>query len=57
MDDFIIVNCLVRYPVWAKGFDGFLTLGVENIFDTDYEEDYDFPAPGRCFSIGAKVAF
>jgi len=57
LDDFITVNCLVRYPVWNNGFDGFLTLGVENIFDTNYEEEYDFPAPGRCFSIGAEVAF
>ena len=29
-----------------------IVLGVENIFDTDYSEEYGFPAAGRNFTLG-----
>ena len=57
LDSFVTMDIFLKYPVWKKGFDGFLTAGVENLFDEAYEEEFDFPAPGRSYSIGAEVAF
>ncbi|GBC62578.1 TonB-dependent receptor [Desulfonema ishimotonii] len=58
MDDFITVDVLCKYPVWkTDAVRGFLTAGVENLFDEDYEEEFDFPAPGQTFSIGAEIRF
>ncbi len=57
MDSFVTVDLFVKYPLWKKGIEGFITAGVENIFDENYEEEYNFPAPGRSFSIGAEFVF
>lgn len=58
LDDFMTVDVLLQYPIWkgTRG-KGFLTAGVENLLDEDYREEYDFPAPGRMFHIGAEVRF
>lgn len=57
IDDFITVDLLLRYPVWKRGFEGFLTASVENLFDEDYEEELGFPQPGQSFGIGVEVRF
>ncbi len=57
VDDFATVDILVRYPVRTRGFKGYLSAGVENLFDEDYQEEYGFPEPGRAFAIGAAIAF
>ncbi|RLC17172.1 MAG: hypothetical protein DRI57_10185 [Deltaproteobacteria bacterium] len=58
MDYFVTVGLLLKYPMWkTAGFKGFLSAGVENLFDAEYEEEYDFPAPGQTFFMGAEVAF
>jgi iron complex outermembrane receptor protein len=58
LDDFVTVDVLFQYPVW-KGETGSakLTAGVDNLFDEDYREEYDFPAPGQVFHVGAEVTF
>ena len=57
LDSFVTMDIFLKYPVWKKGFAGYLTAGVENLLDEDYEEEYGFPAPGRSYSIGAEVEF
>ena len=58
LDDFMTVDLLFQYPVWKReNVRALLTAGVENLFDEDYREEYDFPAPGRVFHIGAEVKF
>jgi outer membrane receptor protein involved in Fe transport len=58
LDDFFTVDLLFKYPAWkGERVKGFLSAGVENVFDEDYKEEFDFPAPGRIFHIGAEVTF
>lgn len=57
LDAFVTMDIFLKYPVWEKDFDGYLTAGVENLFDEDYEEEYGFPSPGRSYSIGAEMEF
>ena len=57
LDSFVTFDMLLKYPVWKKGVEGYLSFGVENIGDVKYVEEYDFPAPGRIFSVGAEVKF
>lgn len=58
LDDFVTVDLLFQYPVW-KGENGSATLtaGVDNLFDEDYREEYDFPAPEQTYHIGMEVTF
>lgn len=58
LDDFVTVDLLFQYPVWkTETLSAKLTAGVENLFDEDYREEYDFPMPGRVFHIGGEVTF
>ena len=57
LDSFVTMDIFLKYPVWEKSFDGYLTAGVENLLDEDFEEEYGFPAPGRSYSIGAEIEF
>jgi iron complex outermembrane receptor protein len=58
MDDFVTMDLFFKYPVFAHlNRTGFLTGGVENLMDETYQEEYDFPAPGRSFHIGAELVF
>ena len=57
LDDFVTVDLFLRYPAWKGKVDGFVTAGVENLFDEDYEEEFDFPAPGQTFSIGIELNY
>ena len=57
MDNFTVVDLFVRYPLWKNKTKGFISGGVENIFDRTYEEDYGFPAPGQTFHIGMEFNY
>ena len=54
LDDYAVVDLSVRYPLWRGRTNGFLTTGVENLFDERYEEEYGFPAMGQTFYIGVE---
>lgn len=55
IDDFTVVDVLLRYPLWKDN--SYISGGVENLFDAEYEEELGFPAPGRVFHISAEVRF
>jgi len=55
LDAYTVVDLSVRYPLWKKRSSGFLTTGVDNLFDEDYEEEYGYPNPGQSFYIGLEV--
>ena len=55
MDDYFLLNCLVKYPVWKDH--GYLYAGCENILDKDYEESYGYPMPDRMFFGGVEIKF
>lgn len=58
MDSFLTVDISFKYPVFRQlNITGFITGGVENLTDENYQEEYDFPAPGRSFHIGAELVF
>lgn len=57
LDDFLTVDLEFKYPVWKKGWTGYLTAGVENLLDEEYEEEFGFPQPGQSFHIGAEIRF
>ncbi len=57
LDDFMTVDVLVKYPIWKGAGEGFLTAGVENLFDEEYEEEFGFPQPEQTFHIGAEIRF
>lgn len=55
LDDFTVVDLMVRYPVWNGKTKVMVTGMVENLFDEDYEEEFGFPAPGQSFFIGVEL--
>ncbi|WP_177193606.1 TonB-dependent receptor [Thermodesulforhabdus norvegica] len=57
MDSFAVVDLLVRYPLTYGPFQGYISAGVENLLDEEYEEELDFPAPERTFFVGLEVKF
>lgn len=58
LDSFVTLDVLFKYPVVRRDrFRGFVTAGVENLLDEEYREEFDFPAPGRVFHVGAEVRF
>lgn len=57
MDDFAVVDFQIGWLLIKEHWRANLTAGVENLFDADYEEELDFPAPGRSFHIGAEILF
>jgi len=54
LDSFSVVDMLVRYPLWKGKIRGFISGGVENMFDREYEEEYGFPCAGQTFHIGME---
>lgn len=54
LDDYAVVDLSVRYPLWTGPARGFLTTGVDNLFDAHYEEEYGFPSMGQTFYIGVE---
>ncbi len=58
MDAFSVVDFMLRYSFQIGDLvKGSLSAGVENLLDEDYEEELDFPAPGRTFFISAQIKF
>jgi iron complex outermembrane receptor protein len=57
MDAFAVVDLLLRVPVLKGHVQGFVTAGVENLFDESYEEELDFPAPGQTFFAAVELKF
>jgi len=57
MDAFAVVDLLLRVPVLKGHVQGFVTAGVENLFDESYEEELDFPAPGQTFFAAVELQF
>jgi outer membrane receptor protein involved in Fe transport len=53
-DDYFIMNCRIS-KVFLKNYEAYLA--VNNIFDTDYEPEIGFPAPGRNFYVGLTARF
>ena len=56
-ESFVTFDFLAKYPVWKKGVKGYLTFGIENLSDANYAEEYDYPAPGRSFSVGVELKY
>ena len=57
LDAFTVVDLSLKYPLWKGRSEGFVTAGVENLFDENYEEEYGFPQPGQTFFITAEIAY
>ena len=57
LDAFTVVDLSLKYPLWKGRSEGFMTAGVENLFDENYKEEYGFPQPGQTFFITAEVTF
>lgn len=55
LNDITVVNLKLTQAVGVSGFD--IYGGVTNLFDTDYEESYALPQPGRMFYAGVEYAF
>ena len=54
-DDYFLLNCLIKHPVWKEH--GYIYAGCENILDEDYEESYGYPMPDRMFFGGIEIKF
>jgi iron complex outermembrane receptor protein len=58
VDDFVTVDLNFSYPIFnGERASGTIRLGVENLFDEDYEEVYGFPMPGRTITGGINIVF
>ena len=55
---FVTVGLDAAYPILKKGgFVGSVKLGIENLFDAEYEEQNSFPMPGRTITAGVNITF
>jgi iron complex outermembrane receptor protein len=58
VEDFVTVGLDFSYPIFnEEKSSGTIRLGVENLFDEDYEEVYGFPMPGRTITGGINIVF
>ncbi|MBN2121257.1 MAG: TonB-dependent receptor [Candidatus Omnitrophica bacterium] len=58
INGFVTAGLHFTYPIFKKDrFSGKLHLGIENIFDEDYEEVNGFPMPGITVTGGVSVEF
>lgn len=58
LEGFLTFGLTAAYPVLKRGrFTGTVRLGLENIFDEDYEEIYGFPMPPRTITGGLDITF
>ena len=57
LDAFTVVDLSLKYPLWKGRSEGFVTAGVQNLFDENYEEEYGFPQPGQTFFITAEITY
>jgi len=54
LNDFTVVNLRATLALWDPLH---LHVGVDNVFDENYEESYGFPREGRTFYAGMKATF
>ncbi|WP_161626848.1 TonB-dependent receptor [Desulfospira joergensenii] len=57
MEEFTVVDLLVKYPLPKTLGKGYITAGVENLFDENYEEEYGFPNPGQTVFLGLEFSY
>lgn len=55
MESYALLNGIIRYPILKGRFT--LYAGCENILDTDYQESYGYPMPGRMFYGGLEMSY
>jgi outer membrane receptor protein involved in Fe transport len=55
LDDYTLVDLKLDQGFFEKRLHVYL--GVDNLFDQDYEEAYGFPRPGRTLYAGAELRF
>ena len=55
LNDFTVVDLKLDQAFWQKRMH--LYLGVDNLFDRNYEEAYGFPRPGRTVYAGTEFRF
>ena len=55
LNDYTVVNLKLEQAIFKNEFRVYL--GVDNLFDRDYEEAYGLPRPGRTLYGGAKIYF
>ncbi len=55
LNDYSLVNFKLEQKVYNDNY--FLYLGVDNLFDKDYEESYRLPRAGRTGYAGVRVSF
>lgn len=55
MDDFTVVDLKISHPFPDNNLSVYV--GVNNLFDEDYEESYGFPRPGRTLYCGLDYVF
>lgn len=53
LDSFELVNTRLKYTLPSQAAD--IYVGVENLFDEDYETSYGFPQPGRFLYTGLNI--
>jgi outer membrane cobalamin receptor len=53
--DYSIVNLNLEQKLYTDNF--FIYLGVDNLFDENYEESYGFSQAGRTGYAGVRVKF
>lgn len=53
-DDYFTMNLRIS-KTFLKYFEAYVA--INNIFDTDYESEYGFPAPGRNFYFGVSAKY
>lgn len=52
LEEYTLLDAAIAYAM-LRGID--LTAGVRNLLDTDYEEVFNFPTPGRVFHVGVRA--
>lgn len=59
LDSYVDMDFNLSYPLFRGGKDqeARFILGVQNILNKHYEEEYGFPMPGRTFMAGFNVTF
>ncbi len=55
MDSYSLLNAIIKLPIMRNRFT--LYAGCENILDTEYQESYGYPMPGRMFFGGLELAY
>lgn len=54
---FTVANMRVAYPVASLGKKGEIFMGVNNVFNSDYEYNAGYPMQGRDYQLGVVASF